>query len=327
MKRVPKLIAATTGICVLLFGMGVWMLEAALRPDESQRPKIVQAASPFDGARAYDDLKAILAIGPRVAGTPGAERTREFIRKGLSAAGLEIREHAFEATTPLGPRKMVNLFGIVEGTRPGVIVLGNHYDTKYLPNITFVGANDGGSTTAWMIEMARAFGPTREGRSLWLCFFDGEEAFEEWGPRDGLYGSRAFVAWLEENGELSDIEAMINVDMIGDCYLSIYRDREAPRWLTESVWNTAASLGYGQHFPSFSHNVEDDHLPFRRAGVPAINIIDFRYGGSLLDHDRNWHTVNDTLERVCPESLQTVGDVLYHTLGEVDRRLDTSGQG
>ena len=279
------------------------------------------AETPFDGARAYEDLAEIVAIGPRVSGSEAAKRTRGLIRSKLATAGVRVEEYPFEAITPVGRRKMVNVVGIVEGTRPGVILLGNHYDTKYFPDFEFVGANDGGSTTAWMIEMARALGPTREGYSVWLCWFDGEEAFVEWSALDSLYGSGTMVKRLVAEDRLGSVKAMINVDMIGDCDLTLLKDPGAPRWLTELIWTTARDLGYREHFSFGSEAVEDDHLPFRRAGVDAVDLIDFRYGGGRFEHDMNWHTVRDRMDRVCPESLQVLGDVVYHVIGRMDRVL------
>lgn len=279
------------------------------------------SASPFDGDYAYQLLEEIVAIGPRVSGTDQSARTRALIRRELEAAGLRVEEHLFEAATPMGPRDMVNVVGVVEGTRPGVIILGNHYDTKYFPDFEFVGANDGGSTTAWMIEMARTLGPAREGYTLWLCWFDGEEAFVKWSPGDKLYGSSAMVQRLREEDRLSDVRAMINVDMIGDCELNIWKDRDAPEWMTKLVWQAAHELGHGKQFEPVSQVTEDDHYPFRHAGIPAIELIDFRYGGGRVQHEMNWHTVRDRMDLVCAESLKIVGDVIFLALPRLDEFL------
>ena len=279
------------------------------------------SASPFDGDRAYRLLEEIVAIGPRVAGTKEAEQTRAIIRRELEAAGVPLEEHSFEAATPLGARDMVNLVAVVAGTRPGVIILGNHYDTKYFADFEFVGANDGGSTTAWMIEMARTLGPAREGHTVWLCWFDGEEAFEEWTPEDSLYGSRAMVRRLREEGRLAEVRAMINVDMIADCQLTISKDRGAPEWMTDLVWRTAHELGYGNEFDPLRREIEDDHYPFRRAGIPAMDLIDFRYGGGRASHEMNWHTTRDRTDRLCASSLKIVGDVVHTVLQRLDDAL------
>lgn len=322
--RVIVVVGFAAFVFVLLAAKG---LQRALQPSESERVAPARNASPFDAGRAYEDLRRVVALGPRVAGSEKLAELRTLIKGELAMAGLGVREHVFEAETPIGTRVMVNVVGVIEGTKPGVIILGNHYDTKHLPDFVFVGANDAGSTTAWMLEMARTLGPRRQGRSLWLCFFDGEEAFKEWSETDGIYGSRAFVKHLGEQGVLPEVRVMINVDMIGDCYLGIRRDPGAPAWLTQAIWGKAQQLGYGEHFLTSSLPVLDDHIPFRQAGIPAIDIIDFQYGGSIMDHVKNWHTANDTLDKVCQESLQAVGDVIYHSLFDIEAHLDAGSTG
>jgi Zn-dependent M28 family amino/carboxypeptidase len=306
-------------VLLLLFSAG--LRKTAYR-DGSQVANQVGARSAFDGRRAFADLERICALGPRPPGSPEAEQTRAIIRQELEAVGIPVKEFPFEADTPLGKRQMVNVTGIVEGTRDGVIILGNHYDTKYFPEFRFIGANDAGSTTAWMIEMGRALGPKREGRSIWLVWFDGEEALREWSDADSLYGSREYVRRLRLDRKLESVDVMINVDMIGDRYLGVLRDTGAPGWLSNLIWTTAAGLGHSGHFLARGTVIQDDHMPFRIAGVPAINLIDFEYGGSRLDHSNLWHTPNDTIEHVSADSLQVIGDVIYHALPELDAYLN-----
>jgi hypothetical protein len=321
-------VIVTLGILAFaILGLTSVALKNAARSGGSRLAVVEQSHSPFDSKRAYADLKTIVAFGPRTSGSQALERSREFIKQQLGKAGLKVWEHAFDAPTPVGTLKMVNVVGVIEGTKPGIIVLGNHYETKYFSDIVFVGANDGGSTTAWMIEMGRTLGPRRDGRTVWLGFFDGEESFGEWSATDGLYGSRAFVEYLRGDGRLAEIQVMINLDMIGDCYLGIKRDRAAPEWLTGAIWGAARTLNYAAYFLPFADAIEDDHVPFRRAGIPAVDIIDFSYGRLQSDHVRLWHTANDTIDHVCAESLQVVGDVIYHALPKVDAYLDSSGRG
>jgi Zn-dependent M28 family amino/carboxypeptidase len=296
-------------------------------------PSCAPAATPgraFHGERAYADLEHILAVGPREPGSPASASVRAYIRREVEAAGLTLQELPFVAQTPLetkrGPVNMVNLIAEVKGTRPGIILLSNHYDTKYFPDFQFLGANDGGSTSAWMIEMARALGPARQGRTVWLCWFDGEEAYLDWSETDSLYGSRQMVSWLQETGKFPQVHAAINVDMIGDCKLDIIRDSGAPVWLLGAVLD-AAKRRRSHPFSLLEQAIDDDHLPFRRAGVPALNLIDFRYGGSQIEHEMNWHTPRDRIDLVCPESLQTVGDVLLEALPGIDAALDRGDAG
>lgn len=325
---VLKLIAAFGVLACGVLLLSPWAINWALAPDAAQ---IVNAApsrlSPFDGQRAYATLKQIVAFGSRHSGSQGFEAQRALLKRELHQLGFKYEEQSFQASTPLGQIPMVNLVAYVEGSIPGAIILGNHYDTKYFPKFEFLGANDGGSTTAWMLEFARTVGPKRQGRSLWLCWFDGEEALVEWSDADSLYGSRAFVQGLRTGGLLREIHVMINVDMIGDCFLGVQRDTGAPPWLSRPVWQTAGRLGYGPHFLATGQRIEDDHIPFRNAGIPALELIDFSYGGSIADHHRNWHTPNDVISRVCPESLQAIGDVIYHALPEIEAALDANRRG
>lgn len=322
-NRYGRRATAAVAIAVLLTLMAVSVrLTQGFRGTQEGSAGELSSRSPFDGQRAFDDLERIVALGPRPPGSPSAEQTRAIIRGVLESVGLKFFEHEFEAHTPLGPTRMVNVVAIVEGDRPGIIALSNHYDTKLFSEFAFVGANDGGSTTAWMMEMARALGPNRKGRSVWLIWFDGEEAVKEWSKSDSLYGSRQFVEYLAEQGKLKDLHVLINVDMIGDCRLGVFRDAGAPGWLMNAIWSKAGELGLSGHFLARATTADDDHMPFRLAGIPCINLIDFEYGGSPEEHQRNWHTPNDTIERVCAPSLQAVGDVIYHALPVIEAYLN-----
>ncbi len=284
------------------------------------------APTGFDGERAYRDVETIVGYGPRTPGSSASRRTRDHIRAELAKLGLELQEQTFTADTPIGAVTMTNLLVEIPGTRPEIIVVGNHYDSKVFPDFEFVGANDGGSSTAWTIEFARAIGAKREGHTLWLCWFDGEEAYGEWSATDGLYGSRSFVERLTSEGRLGDIRAMINVDMIGDCDLDVHRDVGATAELLGPIWDAARALGHGRHFTARTISIDDDHKPFRDAGIPAIELIDFRYGGGAVEHQMNWHTTRDRLDLVCAESLQIVGDVLLTALPAIEQRLSGGGE-
>ncbi len=322
--KVIVIVGVMTLALLLLIAL---LMKRSLKPDENERVRVVASESPFDQARAWRDLEHIVGLGPRPAGSEKAAELRRYIAEELRGAGLGVREQAFEAKTPSGVRPMVNLITEIRGAREDVILLTNHYDTKEFDKFTFVGANDGGSTTAWMLEMARVLKPRRgTGHTVWLAWLDGEESFGKWTADNSLYGSRALVAHLKEKGELQRVRAVINVDMIGDAYLCIHRDPDAPSWLLNPVWDTARRFGYNSHFGLSSRSVEDDHIPFRDAGIPALEIIDFSYGGSLVQHSLNWHTAQDTLDKVRAESLKAVGDVLYHALTEIEAQLEKQGK-
>jgi hypothetical protein len=275
-----------------------------------------QTPPAFDGKRALSHVEQLVKIGPRVAGSPGADRTREYIKAQLAASGLAVDEQPFTGNTPLGPVKMINLRAAVPGTVTGAgrIVIAGHYDTKLFKDFEFVGANDGGSSTAFLIELGRvlkARGP-HPGLPIELLFLDGEEAVIAWENNDHTYGSRHYVEAATTAGTLKDIRALILVDMIGERKVRILRESNSTPWLTEIIWKTAQSLKRPE-FVDETTPIEDDHIPFLRAGVPAVDIIDLDYPA--------WHTREDTLDKVSAESLQVVADVLLKALPEIDKRL------
>jgi glutaminyl-peptide cyclotransferase len=192
-----------------------------------------------------------------------------------------------------------------------VILIGGHYDTKWFRELTFVGANDGGSSTALLIELARRLRDRPRDYTYWIVWFDGEEAREAWTAVDSLYGSRWMAAELARTRRLP--RAVIVADMIGDRELTIRREGASTRWLTDIVWASAARLGHRAHFLDDSMAVEDDHMPFLRLGVPAALLIDFDFPP--------WHTADDTLDKVSARSLTVVGNVLLDALPAVEAAL------
>jgi glutaminyl-peptide cyclotransferase len=267
----------------------------------------------FDGARAWAHLQAQVDIGPRVAGTPANARTREYIISTLAASGIKAVEQPFEARTPIGPVKMANVIATLPGDRPERIILASHFDTKLFEEFRFVGASDGASSTAALLELARVLESRSRPYTLEFLFFDGEEAFVEWTATDSTYGSRHYVQEARTSGTLASIKALILLDMIGDKDLNIRREENSTPWLTDIIWNVAHRLGYQRHFLNESTPVEDDHLPFLQAGVPAVDIIDLDYVA--------WHTADDTLDNVSAESVKIVGDVVLAALPEIEQRL------
>jgi Zn-dependent M28 family amino/carboxypeptidase len=219
---------------------------------------------------------------------------------------------------------MVNVLAEWPGRRADAVAVGGHYDTKPLPGIRFVGANDGGSSTAVLLELGRALAGRFRGAppeyTHWLLFFDGEEAQERWSPTDSLYGSRALVAHLRATAALGRLRALVVVDMVGDRDLLLRREAAATPWLTDLVWATARRLGRGAAFRDESQPVDDDHRPFLEAGVPATLLIDFDYGGRPGEN-RYWHTAEDTLDKLSAESLATVGQVVLEALPAVEAEL------
>jgi Zn-dependent M28 family amino/carboxypeptidase len=277
-----------------------------------------------DGARALRDVERLVALGPRPAGSAALARARAYIGGELRAAGWRVREHAFTARTPRGDVRMANVIAEWRGRRPEVVAVGGHYDTKVFEGFPFVGANDGGSSAALLVELGRALAPALRADpppcTRWLVFFDGEEARVAWSAADSLYGSRALVAALRERGELARLRALVVADMIGDRDLGIRREALSTAWLTDLVWSTARRLGFGRHFLDAAQAVEDDHAPFLEAGVAAALLIDFEYGAAP-GRNNHWHTPADTVDKLSAESLRIVGTVIAEALPAIEAEV------
>jgi glutaminyl-peptide cyclotransferase len=269
--------------------------------------------SGFDGARAYEHVRQLVAFGPRPAGSPALQAARQYITRQLADAGVQVTEQAFQAATPIGEIGMVNLIALIPGARADRLVVAGHYDTKIFREFPFVGANDAGSSTAFLIELARALKARKNAFSVELVFLDGEEAILEWRGTDHTYGSRYYVDNARRTGTLGQIKAMILVDMIGDRSLAINRETASTPWLADLIWASARRLQLDEAFSGEPMRVEDDHVPFLEAGIPAVDLIDFSYPP--------WHTAGDTLDKVSARSLQIVGDVLVGALPDIEARL------
>jgi glutaminyl-peptide cyclotransferase len=269
-----------------------------------------EAQADFNGARALTYTREFVSIGPRWIGSPGHAKAEAFIRKQFEHDQLE--EDTFTATTPEGPMPMRNFIVRFRGKKDGVIVIATHYETNYpLRNINFVGANDGGSTTGLLIELANHLrGRTLDGYSVWLVFFDGEEAFQQWSHSDSLYGSRHLAAKWQNDGTLRRIKAFLLADMLGDKNLDVERDLNSTPWVEDVVKKAAARLGYQPYFFAKSDQVEDDHLPFVQRGVPSADVIDLDYGPQNSYH----HTAQDTMDKVSAKSLTITGNVFLETI-------------
>ena len=273
----------------------------------------------FDGARALADLEKMVSFGPRPSGSAAHRRTQEYLLVELKATGLEIKRDDFTAETPVGSIPMSNLIAVHQGQTEKFVVFAGHYDTKRFDDGTFVGANDGGSSAALILELARSVAridPAPK-TTLWFVLLDGEEAVIDWTAVDSLYGSRHMVARMDKSQELHRLAAFILVDMVGDRDLGIHRDAYSTQWLQDLVWAEAERLGHGEYFLDSRLYIEDDHIPFARRGVAVVDLIDFEYG----PRNRYWHSPDDTFDKVSAESLQVVGETLLGVFARLDRHL------
>ena len=273
-----------------------------------------QAPPAFDSTRAYHHVREQVALGPRPAASAANEKLRQYLIKTLGEAGYTATEQPFEASTPVGRVKMANVVATLAGDRPERILLASHFDTKPINEFRFVGANDGGSSTGALLELARVLKVRPKPRfTLEFVFFDGEEAYGEWREPNHTYGSRQYVTAARAAGTLGAIRALVLLDMIGDRSLNLKRDTNSTPWLTDILWSTARRLGHAAHFLDEPLPVEDDHMPFVKAGIPSVDLIDLDYP--------DWHTASDTLDKVSAGSLQVVGDVVLAALPEIETRL------
>lgn len=279
------------------------------------------AAVQFNGQRAYDYARQFVACGPRWIGSPGHVCAENFLKKQF--AKDDLQEDTFVTNTPAGPMTMHNFIVRFPGKKDGVIVLATHYETNYpLRDIHFVGANDGGSTTGFLVEMANYLrGHKQDGYSVWLVFFDGEEAIQQWSDTDSLYGSRHLAAKWDRDGTLKRIKAFLLMDMIGDKDLGVCREQNSTPWLLDLVDDAAKKEGDQSYFFATRNTVSDDHLPFVQRGVPSADIIDIDYGPHTITHpDGYHHTAEDTMDKISAHSLTVVGQTMLETIHLLDQR-------
>jgi glutaminyl-peptide cyclotransferase len=281
-------------------------------------PVVAQGgAAKFDSGRAWEHLRQMVAIGPRPAGSPAIEQTRKYIKEQLGAIGVNAIEQAWDTDTPLGKVHMVNLIATIPGASKQRILVTGHYDTKLFREFRFVGASDGASSAAFLVELARVLKQRKNALTYDLVFLDGEEAVcRNWddcsrpGAPDNTYGSRHYVEVAKQDGSLATMKANILVDMVADRDLRLKRETYSTRWLTDIIWNAAKLQKLDTYFVPQATQIEDDHLAFLAAGVPSVDIIDLEY--------EPWHTAKDTLDAVSARSLQIVGDVIVASLPAIE---------
>lgn len=273
------------------------------------------AGAEFSGARALEDTRQVVAFGPRPPASEAIAKTRAYIRAQIKATGCRPVPDVFTASIPAGTLAMENVICRFPGTSGKAVVFTGHYDTKIMNG--FVGANDGGASTGFLIEMARALARRPRRHDVYLVWFDGEEAIKDWSATDGLHGSRHLAEKWKADGTLARIVALVNVDMIGDKQLGLLAEFNSHAGVRRLLWTVAADLGFSRHFLSEPSYVEDDHIPFVRQGVPAADLIDFHYGPD----NSHWHTPADTIDKLAAESFDVVGKVLIEFL----RRVEVTG--
>jgi Zn-dependent M28 family amino/carboxypeptidase len=269
----------------------------------------------IDGQKVLQYTKEVVAFGSRPTGSPAHEKLEQYIVSKLK--GVDVEQDKFTAETPAGQFPINNIIAKFPGKKNGIIVVAGHYDTNYPLPKSYVGANDGGSSTALLLALADQLrGKERDGYSVWLVWTDGEEAFVKWTDDDSLYGTRHLAQKWNADGTARKIKAFILVDMIGDADLDIQRDSNSTPWLTDLVYQAATNLGYQSHFFKQTVGMDDDHIPFAKIGVPVVDLIDYTYGYNNVFH----HSPEDTIDKLSAQSLAITSNVVMETIELVDQR-------
>lgn len=329
-----------TGNCVALLAIALLMpvsFAACPKNDPPPRPRASISTNPrppdrptpgiaaFNGERAMDHVRKQIDFGPRPPGSPQLVKTRDYISDQLKSYGLTVSLDEFNATTPQGEKKMANIVGEIAGETKTLILITSHYDTKYYKDMHFVGANDPAASVGTLLEIGRVLGSMKEKPKVAyrLVFFDGEEAFcEGWSDcgdednPDNTYGSRHYVSQLRARNELEHTGAMILLDMMGYKNLELGRDPSSIRWLQDIIWQTGRELGHGKVFVDREEGVGgDDHEPFIKAGVAAVDLIQ-------LGTYPYWHKADDTIDKISSQSMKIVGDTVLASLPKIVERLN-----
>jgi glutaminyl-peptide cyclotransferase len=288
---------------------------AAQNPADEAPP--AEKTGGFDGKRAYAHVAKQVSFGPRPAGSAALAQTQDYLLSELKSYGCTADVDAFSSDTPAGRIAMKNILVKIPGDKPGVILLGTHYDTKRLEN--FVGADDAGSSTGVMLELARNLCSQHGRYGVWIAFFDGEEAVRpEWQDPDNCYGSRQMAARFANSGDLTKIKAFLLADIVGTKTPHFKRESYSTKALVDLVWSIAKKLGYANIFVDDPSTVEDDHQSFLKRHVPSVDVID-------LDNGPNgdvyyWHTPQDSLDKISPKTLAIVGHVFLESVKQLQSK-------
>src|SRR5229473_283595 len=266
----------------------------------------------FDGQRAFAHVAKQVSFGPRPSGSQAIMQMQDYLQSELKSYGCIVETDSFGADTPVGRLSMKNILVKIPGEKPGVILLGTHYDTLLMDN--FVGADDSGSSTAVMLELARLLCPQHGKYAVWIAFFDGEEAMKHWSATDSRYGSRQMAARLAISGDIKKIEAFLLADIVGGRTAQFLRESSSNPALIDLVWNAAAKLGYSAIFLNDMTSAEDDHDPFMQRGVPAVDVI-----GDFV-HNGYWHTPQDSLDKISAKTLAIVGHVFLESVKQLQAK-------
>jgi glutaminyl-peptide cyclotransferase len=297
---------------------------AAAPPQAADDAPPPEKTGGFDGKRTFAHVAKQVGFGPHPSGSPAIAQVQEYLLSELKSYGCTVETDAFSADTPIGRMPMKNIVVKISGEKPGIIMLATHYDTarsardprtgEVHPMPTFVGADDAGSSTALMLELARLLCPQRGKYAVWIAFFDGEEAMRDWSDTDSCYGSRQMAARLSTSGDIKKIRAFLLADIVGGRKAIFLREESSTPALVDLVWNSAAKLGYSNLFQNGNTSAQDDHDSFLKRGVPAVDVI-----GDFVNNGY-WHTPQDTLDKISAKTLAIVGHVFLESIKQLQTK-------
>jgi glutaminyl-peptide cyclotransferase len=288
----------------------IFVLLATLFHADSARAAQAKIWEEFSGEKALAHVQRLVDFGPRPPGSEALEKSRAYIEDQLQLSGWQVSRQSFTDETPRGKVRFVNLIALFlshgRTTTAPSFLLCAHYDTKTFDSIRFVGANDGGSGSGLLLEMARALARQPDlAAKIELVFFDGEEAYENFSDNDGLYGSRYFARQLGDSGA-KQFRGGILFDMVGQRSLKITLPTDSPVEMARDIFASAEALKSRSYFTYLDREMIDDHTPLNAIGIPTIDLIDFSFPW--------WHTAEDTIDKLSPQSLQIVGSVAAYYL-------------
>jgi len=305
-------------------GQPPFMSAVASAPPQTDDAPPPKKTGGFDGKRAFAHVAKQVGFGPRPSGSEAIAKLQDYIQSELSSYGCKVEADDFHADTPIGRLPMKNIVAKIPGEKPGMIVLATHYDTarsardprtgEVHPMPTFVGADDAGSSTGVMLELARSFCAKRERYAVWITFFDGEEAMHDWSDTDSRYGSREMAARLSTSGDIKKIKAFLLADIVGGRNARFLREESSTPALVDLIWSTAARLGYSAIFLNEATSAQDDHDSFLKRGVPSVDVI-----GDFLNNGY-WHTPQDSLDKISAKTLAITGHVFLETVKQLQAK-------
>jgi len=285
---------------------------ASAPPQTAEEAPPPEKTGGFDGKRAFAHVAKQVSFGPRPSGSQAIVHLQDYLQTELKSYGCDVETDSFGADTPVGRLPMKNILVKIPGEKPGVILLGTHYDTLLMDN--FVGADDAGSSTAVMLELARLLCPQEGKYAVWIAFFDGEEAMKQWSDTDSRYGSRQMAARFSSGGDIKKIKAFLLADIVGGREAQFLRESSSTPALIDLVWNTAAKLGYSGLFLNNATAAQDDHDSFLKRGVPSVDVI-----GDFVNNGY-WHTPQDSLDKISAKTLAITGHVFLESVKQLQAK-------